>query len=39
MSKKVHIRIVGWRMDGQSGIDKELFDVISGFEALSVEEK
>jgi len=23
----------------QSGIDEELFDVISGFEALSVEEK
>jgi F-type H+-transporting ATPase subunit gamma len=23
----------------QSGIDEELFDIISGFEALSVEEK
>jgi hypothetical protein len=33
MYNKVYIRTPGWRMDDQSGVDKELFDVIFGVEA------
>jgi hypothetical protein len=39
MSKTLYLGPLGWRMDGQSGIDKGLSDVIFGFETLSVEDK